>query len=127
MNDVNVNDIPCANLKKGTLKRLIGEVKRSRQMLESERDVYVCEAEVHARLRNVSKADILEGMAGSALITKLSPQFGLKALEPCDVSFGWDLSTPPGQKAWKESVLSQKPLVVVWVLIAQSGVFSTGT
>ena len=82
-------------------------------MLESERDVYVCEAEKQARLRNVTKADILEGMAGNALITKLSPEFGLKALEPCDVSFGWDLSIPAGQQAWKESVRSQKPLVVV--------------
>ena len=57
--------------------------------------------------------DIAEAFAGEALMTRLSPEFGLSASSPADIRYGWDLSTPSGAERWKEIINRDRPICVI--------------
>ena len=57
--------------------------------------------------------DIAEAFAGKALMTRLSPEFGLTASSPADTLYGWDLSTPEGARRWKQIIVRDRPVCVI--------------
>ena len=118
-------------LPQGTVKRMKGDVHRAAEALASEVQVYEAawldeyslrkKAPVHsdilvntARVKNDSPIDLLEGMVGAALCTWRAPRHGLVAAEPCDLEYGWDLSTRSGMISWNAAVDRGRPLVIVF-------------
>ena len=57
--------------------------------------------------------DVAEAFAGKALMSKLSPQYGLTAHMPAEILNGWDLSTVEGAQRWRSMILRERPLVVI--------------
>ena len=62
---------------------------------------------------DVMFVDLAEGMAGAAHTTKHAHEYGLKASEPCDILYGWDLKTPEGRQRWRHTIEQEKPLLVM--------------
>ena len=74
---------------------------------------------LQTRINNIQKQspshmDLLEGCAGKARCTELSAEYGLGAIQPADLQFGWDLLSVDGRARWKHAVSVFKPLLVVW-------------
>ena len=98
-------------------KRRQGDTNRTIEAYTTELKFYETAARGdHARRRQAGdpRYDILEGMAGAAVISRMAPTFGLKAMTPCDVCYGWGLSTDNGRRQWKSAVTHGKPLVAIW-------------
>jgi len=96
-------------MKSGSFKRLIGNNRKCLNALE-------CEHKIMTSTTAKSQAtciDVLEGWAGHAAITNMCPNFGLRALQPADIEYGWDLNSSTGQKEWKRVVCEFKPRLVV--------------
>ena len=86
------------------------------QMSEPTRDssYHVEENEVVAAQEyEIFYLDLQEGFAGTALPTRLAEQYGLRAGNPADQDYNWDLSTTEGRRRWKHCIIHSKPLLVV--------------
>jgi hypothetical protein len=57
--------------------------------------------------------DIMELFAGVAKPSTLASSYGLRASEPIDAKFGWDLNRPEHQKSVRQAVKQLRP----WLLI----------
>ena len=84
-------------------------------MLETERSVYLARSSKEAQLKESapSRADLLEGFAGAAVTTLRAPLFGLTAIQPADLDYGWDLGSRSGRAAWLHAQREGKPLLTI--------------
>ena len=57
--------------------------------------------------------DLLEGYAGQANISKSADAHGLRAAEPVDKLYNYDLCTKIGATKWRDMVFKHKPLLIV--------------
>ncbi|CAK0827160.1 unnamed protein product [Prorocentrum cordatum] len=99
----------------GALKRRIGDLNRTISALEVEakvRDV-VDSAARQVNAEAPRRARILEGFAGQGDIAKRAHLFGLAALQPVDLIYGFDLGTVAGRRRWNHAIKTCKPLVVI--------------
>ncbi|CAK0896632.1 unnamed protein product, partial [Prorocentrum cordatum] len=99
----------------GALKRRIGDLNRAISALEvdaKDRDVVDSTArQVNAEApRHVR---ILEGFAGRGNIAMRAHLFGLAALQPVDLIYGFDLGAVAGRRRWDHAIKTFKPLVVI--------------
>ena len=65
-------------------------------------------------LHRDTKFDVLEGCAGGANITAWAPEYGLTAIQPADLVYGWNLGTADGRRHWKLAVTEGKPLLTIF-------------
>jgi len=102
--------------KVGSSMKLTSDHSKISGALELEGKVYDMHSQrVHTlHTRTPAQCDVLEGCAGAANLTRLAPQYGLRACQPADICYGWDLATLEGRDLWKQTVLTRKPLLVVW-------------
>ena len=73
------------------MKRLLGEWRRSAQLLEKEYDVYMNH---NGKANRIRKADIWELFAGEARCSYLAKEYYLNALQPWDLIYGQDMPGP---------------------------------
>ena len=73
------------SMKKGQKKRVQGEVRRITESLVVEKSIYESLAVRAHNDRVTCRCDILEGMAGYATVSRMAADYGLRAMEPCDV------------------------------------------
>lgn len=79
----------------GTLRRELGNLRRtSRHSLPSEGRWTMPEARFSTDEILQKAVDILEVCAGCAVITRQALRFGLRAGQPIDILYGWDLLDP---------------------------------
>ena len=83
-------------LKPGQQRRLAAQVGLVAHALESERRMYDSSAAHafdlrHQSLADVFAVDLLQGCAGQAGPTRLAARYGLRAADPADLLYGWDL------------------------------------
>ena len=100
--------------KPGRIKREIGEMRRVREALAAEIDVYVNKLTHDFKVHRDTKFDVLEGCAGVANITAWAPEYGLTAIQPADLIYGWNLGTADGRRHWKLAVTEGKPLMTIF-------------
>ena len=103
-------------MRRGALKREVGELSRARQALVAEHACYQKLADRHARhpgLRANEHFDLLEGFAGAANPSRMAPTYGLRAMRPADIDDGWDLASSAGRELWKEAVTKGQPTLIV--------------
>ena len=100
--------------KPGRVKRELGEARRVRQAMTAEVEIYQYKLEKDFKPNRDFKYDVLEGCAGVANITAWAPEFGLTAIQPADLVYGWDLGTPAGRKQWKCAISEGKPLIAIF-------------
>ena len=62
--------------------------------------------------RAAHKTDVLEVCAGCAVITRQAAHFGLRAGQPIDILYGWDLLAPGGGTAFLRYVEQVRPELV---------------
>lgn len=84
---------------RGNLKRHMGEIRRLREALELE---YLINMTMTARdacnfTENLSYADLMEGFAGEATLSRCAREEGLHVLQPAGIRDGWDLASVDGQ------------------------------
>jgi len=107
----------------GALKNAAGRLRRAREALEVEVDCYD-EAAKYLKPGQRSDlflgfrpsdetADLFEGFAGHASLTMMSPEYGLRALQPADSIYGWYLDQKDGMTLWNNTIEKWKPLLVV--------------
>ena len=107
---------PC---RRGDLKQRAGELRRAREVLEVELRTYEAAHQLERpghrndilAVRAHEPADVFEGFAGEANISKLAPKYQLNALAPADSIYGWHLETDAGIKAWNQTLKQQQPLL----------------
>ena len=100
--------------KPGRIKREIGEMRRVREALAAEIDVYENKLTHDFKVHRDTKFDVLEGCAGVANITAWAPEYGLTAIQPADLIYGWNLGTADGRRHWKLAVTEGKPLMTIF-------------
>lgn len=103
-NDQKKNTLTNA-AKRGLLQRLRAAVR----LHEVEQ---VLMARSTPRVRN-SKVDLLETFAGSATVTKLAAQRGLKTMVPMDYNTGFDLADKQTQRQVDEMLTLRRPLLLL--------------
>lgn len=103
-NDQKKNTLTNA-VKRGLLQRLRAAVR----LHEVEQ---VLMARSTPRVRN-SKVDLLETFAGSANVTKLATQRGLKTMVPMDYNTGFDLADKQTQRQVDEMLTLRRPLLLL--------------
>ena len=97
----------------GTQKRLLGNVRALRQVLNMEAEVYLNRAQAARRLRNY-KADIVEVCGGHAEITHQAPRHGLRALQPVDRRYDIELLKQRDHVGLRQLLHKWKPFLTVW-------------
>ena len=97
------------------INREIGDIRRSFEVLELERRIYdeVFSQQARARCREPSYVDLLEGFAGKALPSILADSYQLTAIEPAELTEGWNLGTKAGRELWEWNLEHRKPLLTI--------------
>ena len=63
--------------------------------------------------QNKTRIDVLEVCAGCAVITRQASLFGLRAGQPIDILYGWDLLSAKGEKEFHNYINRSRPRLVV--------------
>ena len=100
-------------MKKGTQKRLLGDIKSMRQWLTMETRAYESHV-LRARLVRRYKCDVVEIYGGFANITAEAISRGLKALQPVDKVYGIPLNSRADHERLRGFLLKHRPFLVIW-------------
>ena len=100
-------------MKSGTRKRELGNLRKNLTALITER-----RALDHARgqvrhRKNATRTDVIEVCAGCAVITRQASSFGLRAGQPIDILYGWDLLDAKGEKEFQDYIDRSRPRLLV--------------
>ncbi len=92
-----------------------GNFKRAIDTLELENAVYQSENTKAHKKNSGSEfgVHLMEGFAGSAHATQRAHLFGLTAVQPVDLIYGFDLASGLGRARWKQAIRRHRPLLVV--------------
>ena len=102
-------------LRKGTQKRLLGDIKALRQWLTSEQRVY--QQRIHqARSMRRYGCDLVEIYGGMANITAEALAQGLRVLQPVDQVHGIDIKNKADHEVLRNLLLKRRPFLVLWEL-----------
>ena len=96
-------------MKKGTRKRALGDLRKDVTALAMEREALDGARGKVRHCRAAFKTDVLEVCAGCAVITRRVAHFGLRAGQPIDILYGWDLLAPGGGTAFLNYVDQARP------------------
>ena len=110
-------------LKSGQVKSLIGDLKKSCDILETEHKCYVA----GTAARKQCKFDITELFAGNAGITHAAVQQNLRAGPPLDLNTGYNFMSKADRFATKEYFATTGSGLFLWVYLAPNGVSLTKT
>ena len=101
-------------MKKGSRKRLLGDLRRNLTVLHLERKaIDGARSRIRHRKRPPEAVDVLEVCAGCAVSTRRAPSFGLKCGQPIDVLYGWDLLAKGEAENFLKYVDTVKPRLLV--------------
>ena len=75
--------------------------------------IYVARSKIQHRGISSKTIDLLEVCAGRAVITKRAVHYGLRAGQPIDVLYGWDLLAPGEDKQFLRYVDQAKPRLTI--------------
>ena len=92
-----------------------GNVKRAIDTLELENAVYQSENTKAYKKNSGSEfgVHLMEGFAGSPHAPQRAHHFGLTAVQPVDLIYGFDLASGLGRARWKQAIRRHRPLLVV--------------
>ena len=75
-------------------------------------DMDISYEECHWQVTNTGKIDFLELFAGTARMSQMAAQSGLRCGQPIDLRTGFDLSNPQSQKKVRDILDKQQPTIV---------------
>ena len=97
-------------MKSGTRKRELGDLRKNLTALVTERRALDhARGQVRHRRSAPRTVDVIEVCAGCAVITRQASLFGLRAGQPVDIIYGWDLLDAKGEKEFQDYVDRSRP------------------
>ncbi|CAE7864917.1 unnamed protein product, partial [Symbiodinium necroappetens] len=107
------DDRGAFSVKPGMIKRVLGNQRAVRSMWLVEQEVYLNRARRARSMRNF-RSDLLEIYGGNAEITAQALRVGLRALQPVDKVYGWELRRKSDYDQLENLVLRHRPYLLVY-------------
>ena len=101
-------------MKSGTRKRELGNLRKNLTALIAERRALdYARGQVKCRKSAPGTVDVVEVCAGCAVITRQASLFGLRAGQPIDILYGWDLLDAKSEKEFQKYIERSRPRLLV--------------
>ena len=93
----------------GTRKRELGNLRKNLTALIAERRALdYARGQVKGRRSAPGTVDVVEVCAGCAVITRQASLFGLRAGQPIDILYGWDLLDAKSEKEFQKYICGKR-------------------